>query len=202
MNRIHTIALAIGIACSTATLAQAISNDDFKLGRERIAADFTAGKAACASLSGNARDICVLQAKGAERIARTELDAAYQPSVSSRYEARIARAESDYAVARERCDDSAGNVKDVCVKEAKALQVAAKADAKARMKTADANAVANEKSAAARTEADNKAVAARKDADADTLDAQYSVAKEKCDAFAGAAKDYCLGQAKARFGKS
>lgn len=202
MNRIHTIALAIGLACSAGTLAQAISNDEFKAGRQKIAADFTANKAACASRSGNAKDICMLEAKGAERVARSELGAAYQPSVDTRYEARIARAEGDYAVSRERCDDKAGNVKDVCVKEAKAARTAAKADAKARMKTADANAVASEKSAAARAEADSKSVEARKDADADTIDAQYSVAKEKCDAFAGAAKDYCLGQAKARFGKS
>ena len=42
-------------------------------------------------------------------------------------------------MAKERCDDKAGNVKDVCVKEARAAAVAAKADAKAKLKTANAN---------------------------------------------------------------
>lgn len=44
----------------------------------------------------------------------------YKPTVKTHYDARIAKAEADYDVARERCDDLAGNKKDVCVKEAKA----------------------------------------------------------------------------------
>ena len=42
----------------------------------------------------------------------------------------IAKAEADYRVAKEKCDDSAGNAKDVCLKEAKAAEAAAKAEAK------------------------------------------------------------------------
>ena len=42
----------------------------------------------------------------------------------------VARAEATYAVARERCDDKAGNVKDVCVTEAKANESKALAEAK------------------------------------------------------------------------
>jgi hypothetical protein len=42
----------------------------------------------------------------------------------------VAKAEADYRVAKERCDDQAGNVKDVCLEEAKAAEAAAKADAK------------------------------------------------------------------------
>ena len=42
----------------------------------------------------------------------------------------IAKAEAEYAVAKERCDDQAGNAKDVCVKEAKSAQTAAKANAR------------------------------------------------------------------------
>ena len=34
----------------------------------------------------------------------------------------VAKAESAYAVAKERCDDKSGNAKDVCVKEAKAVE--------------------------------------------------------------------------------
>ena len=43
--------------------------------------------------------------------------------------ARIARTEADYAVAKERCDDQAGDAKEVCLKEAKAAEAAAKANA-------------------------------------------------------------------------
>jgi hypothetical protein len=201
MNRISTLTLAIGLAFSAGALAQAISNDDFKAGREAIASAYVADKAACRVLSGNARDICVLEARGKQKIGIADLDASYRPSAKTRYEARVARAEADHAVARERCDDKAGNAKDVCKEEAKAARIAAKADATARVKTSEANAVASEKAAAARDEASSKAVEARQEAAADTMEAQYAVAKEKCDSYAGEAKDYCLGQAKARFGK-
>ena len=117
------------------------------------------------------------------------------------YKVRVARADADYAVAREKCDDLAGNVKDVCVKEAKAAAVAAKADAKAQMKITNANETAAGTSAKSNSKARETRADTRKDAASDKRDADYAVAKEKCDAFAGDAKTNCLNQAKARFGK-
>lgn len=192
MNKldINLLALAVSLAFSAGAMAQTMSKDDYHAGKNQIAAEYKWAKAACGSLSANAGDICVAQAKGNEEMARAELEARYKPSPKTRYEARVARADADYGVAKERCDDLAGNPKDVCVKEAKAAQTAAIADAKVQMKTSEANAEANEKSADA-----------RKDATADKLDAQYTVEKQKCDTFAGVAKDNCLAQAKARFGQ-
>ena len=195
------IVLAFGFAFSAGSMAEGISKDDYKAGKDSIAAEHKSSKARCASLSGNPNDICVAEAKGKEKVAMAELEASYKPTRKTRYQARVAKAEADYAVAKERCDDLAGNAKDVCVKEAKAAETAAKADANAQMKTSDANATANEKSADARSKANNQAADARKDAAADKLDAEYGVAKEKCDTYAGGAKDHCLDQAKARFGK-
>ncbi|MHB1359654.1 MAG: hypothetical protein ACYCWC_08755 [Rhodocyclaceae bacterium] len=150
---------------------------------------------------GNPKDICVADAKGKEKVAKAELEAGYKPSNKATYEVSVAKAEADYAVAKERCDDLAGNAKDVCVKEAKAAETTAKANAKAQMKTAAANVTAKEKTAEARSDASKKATDAREDATADKRDAEYAVAKEKCDTFSGDAKDQCLNQAKARFGK-
>jgi hypothetical protein len=204
MNKLNisVIALALGFAFSAGSMAEGISKDNYKAGKDKIAAEYKSAKAGCASLSGNPNDICVAEAKGNEKVAKAELEASYKPTQKTRYQVRIAKAEADYAVAKERCDDVAGNAKDVCVKQAKATETTAKADAKAHMKTSDANATANEKSAEARSQANNQAAAARKDAAADKLDAQYAVAKEKCDTYADGAKDRCLEQAKARFGKS
>jgi hypothetical protein len=204
MNKysINAVALAIGFAFSAGVMAQAISKDDYKAGKTRIGTEYKAAKAACSSLSGNPGDICVLEAKGKEKIARADLEASYKPSRKTQYNARVAKAEAEAAVAKERCDDLAGNAKDVCVKEAKAIETGAKADAKSQMKVSDANATFNEKTTDARGKAVEKGVAARKDASEDKTDAQYGVAKEKCDTFAGAAKDNCVIQAKARFGKS
>jgi hypothetical protein len=203
MNKLNisTIAIALGFVFSTGTMAQSLSKSDYQAGKDKISAEYKLAKTSCASLSGNAKDICVAEAKGNEKVARAELEASYEPSPKTRYKLRVAKAEADYAVANERCDDQAGNAKDICVKEAKAAKTTAKADAKAQMKTTDAYVTANEKSVEARSDANSKAIDAYKDATADKVDARYAVAKEKCDTFAGDAKDRCLGQAKAQFGK-
>ena len=203
MNKlsINVIALAVSLAFSAGAMAAGISKDEYKAGKDKITAEYKSAKAGCASLSGNPNDTCMAEAKGNEKVERAELEASYKPTRKTHYQARVAKAEADYAVAKEKCDDLAGNAKDVCVKEAKAAETAAKADAKAQMKTSDANATANEKSAEARGKAKTQAADARKDATADKLDAQYQVAKEKCDDLAGNAKDDCVKEAKARFGK-
>jgi len=187
---INVIALAVSLAFSAGAMAQGLSKNDYKAGKDKITAEYKLAKTGCASLSGNPKDICMAEAKGKEKVAKAELEASYKPTLENTYQARVAKAEADYAVAKEKCDDLAGNAKDVCVKEAKAAEATAKADAKSQLKTVDAKATADEKSSDA-----------RKDAAAAKLDAEYKVAKEKCDAMAGNAKDVCVKDAKARFGK-
>lgn len=193
MNKysINVLALAVGLAFSAGAMAQSMANDDYKAGKNQIESQYKAEKAACSSFSGNARDICVAEAKGREKVARADLEASYKPSADSRYKARVVAAEAAYSTAKERCDDKGGTAKDVCVEEAKAVQTTAKADAKAQMKVSDANA-----------EARGKATEAREAAAATANDAQYGVAREKCDAYASEAKDHCLAQAKKNFGKT
>ncbi len=198
---ISAIALALGFAFSTGGMAAGISKDEYKAGQDKIAAEYKVAKAACAPLAGNPNDICVAEAKGKEKVAKAELEDSYKLTRKTRYQARIAKAEADYAVANEKCDDLAGNVKDVCVKEAKAVLAGANADAKVQMKTSAARATANEKSAEARIKANDKTANAVKDATASKLAADYKVAKEKCDDLSGNAKEVCAKEAKTRFGK-
>lgn len=198
---INVIALAIGLAFSAGAMAEGMSKNAYKADKEKIAAEYKSDKAGCASLSGNANDICIAEAKGKEKVAKAELEAHYKPTVKNHYQARVAKAEADYAVANERCDDLSGNAKDVCVKEAKAAKITAKANAKTQKKTVDANVKADKKSTAAHSEAQAESADARKDAKTDKIDAEYAVAKEKCDTFAGTVKDNCLNQAKKDFGK-
>ena len=140
MNKlnINAIALAVTLAFSAGAMAEGMSKVDYKAGKDKIAAMYKTDKAACSSLSGNASDICKAEAKGKEKVAAAELEASYQPTSKHRYQARVAKADADYDVAKEKCDDLSGNTKDVCVKEAKAAQTAAIADAKTQMKTSDA----------------------------------------------------------------
>jgi hypothetical protein len=193
--------LAIGLAFGGTAMAQGMSKSDYQVGKDKIAAEYKAGKASCDSLSGNAKDVCVEQAKGKEKIEKAEHEANYKPTAKTRYQARVARAEADYEVAKERCDDQSGNAKDVCIKEAKSAEVAAKADAKMQMETTSANNTAQQKTADARSDASDKKQEARQDATADKQEAQYKLEREKCDTYAGTAKTSCMDSVKARFGK-
>jgi hypothetical protein len=199
---INVIAIAIGLALSFGATAQSMSKDEYKASTAAIVAEAKSARVSCGSLSANAKDVCMAEANGKEKVAKAELKARYKPSDKTRYGASVAKAQADYSVAREKCDDKAGNEKDVCVKEAKAAETRAKADAKAQMKVSQANKSAKETSSEARMKANEEGASARKAAADDKRDADYAVAKEKCDVYAGGAKDYCVNQAKARFGKS
>ena len=180
-----------GIALASAASAAPISKDAHNAEKDRIAAMYKADKDACSKLSGNAKDVCVEEAKAKEKIANADNEAALKDTEGARHDARVARAEANYTVAKEKCDDLSGNAKDVCVKEAKAAEVKAKADAKVAHVSSDANQVA----AAKKDDV-------RKDAMENKRTAEYKVAVEKCDALSGAAKNACVQEAKARFGKS
>jgi hypothetical protein len=174
------LAAAIGVAFGTCAIAAPLTKDAYKAGKDNAEATYKTAKAACDPMTDNAKDICVATAKGSRDVTIADLEVQYKPSMKTRSALRVAKADAEYAVAKERCDDKAGNDKDVCKKEAASAHVAAKADVKA----------------------DKKVVAARKDAAEDKRDAEYKVAKEKCDVLAGTPKDSCMADAKARYGKS
>jgi hypothetical protein len=183
MTQISYIKYSIAIASLLALpLAQAanMSKEDYKAGKDRISASYKSDKAACDALSGNAKDVCMEEAKGKEKIAKAELEYGYTGKAGDQTKLQKARAEAAYAVAKEKCDDKSGNDKDVCVKEAKAAETRAMADAKTGKEVS----------------------AARSDAADDKRDAEYKVAVEKCDALAGDAKNSCVAAAKAKYGKS
>ena len=192
--------LSAGLGLAGPALAQMVgpktadmpmSKDAYNAAKVSADAQYKTDKDACSSMSGNANDVCVVNAKGKESIAKAEAEAAYERTPKAREAARVAHAQANYDVAIEKCDDVAGNVKDVCVKEAKAQLVKGKSDAKVDRVTTDA-----------RQDAGAKQVEARKEADEASRNAEYQVAIEKCDAQAGTAKEACVSGAKLRFGKS
>lgn len=157
-----------------------MSKADYQTTKARISADYKVDKAACASLAGNAKDICHEEAKAKEKIALAEHEYVYTGKASDQNKVTVAKAESAYAIAKEKCDDKAGNAKDVCVQEAKAVETKALADATMSKEISTS----------------------KKDAAQDKRDADYKVAVEKCDAMAGDAKTACVTAAKTKFGKN
>jgi hypothetical protein len=155
-------------------------------------------------MKANAKDICMAEAKGKEKVALADLEVTYKPSTKARYEARVARADAAMRVAKEKCDDLAGNAKDVCRKEAETAHVAGKADAKAQMKTVDAKRTPERRPPTRRRKRARRQQGERAGDEEDRRGAQgrrrgkreaeYRLAKEKCDGAAGAAKDACLGR--------
>jgi len=183
MNTYFNLKASLVVAAMLAfPLAQAttLTKADYKAGKTRISEAYKADKAACAPLAANAKDICIEEAKGKQKVALAELEYGHTGKTNDHNKVLVAKAESSYAVAKEKCDDKTGNDKDVCVKEAKAIEVAALADAKMGKKIGEA----------------------RKDAAEDRRDADYKVATEKCDAMSGDAKASCIAAAKAKFGKT
>ena len=180
MNKKTISALVITLFAAASFNASAMTKPEYTSAKDQIKVDYKAAIAKCNSLSANAKDICVAEAKGAEKVGKADLEARYTGKDKDQYSLRVAKAEATYAVAIEKCDDLAGNDKSVCVKEAKATQTKAKADAKLT-KTVKA---------------------ATMDAKDEKVTADYKVALEKCDALAGDAKSSCVASAKLKFNKS
>src|SRR5437868_1082476 len=127
----HLIALAVMASFAFAGSAgAAMTKDQYKTEKDKIQADYKAAVDKCKPLTGNAKDICKVEAKGNEDTAKAELEAQYKPSPRNDEKVKTEKAEAAYKLAKEKCDDLNGNAKDVCVKDAKAAYVSAKADAK------------------------------------------------------------------------
>ncbi len=183
MNKTFSLKVSLMMAGLLALpLAHAASMDKpaYQAAKSRIGAEYKAAKASCAQMASNAKDVCTEEAKAQEKVARAELEYAYTGKMGDQNKVLVVKAETAYAVAKEKCDDKAGNVKDVCVKEAKAIEAKALADAKAG----------------------KQIVESKMDANETKRDADYKLATEKCESLAGDAKTACMASAKKSFGKS
>ena len=175
------LATMLLVAIPFSHLSQAATGDKAALqnGNAKAEAQYKADREKCNSLTANANDICMEEAKGRLRVARAEGEFAYSGKPNDQTNVVTTKARVAYAVAKEKCDDQNGNAKDVCVKEAKAAEASAMADVKMNKKVSDAKAESAEKK----------------------HEAAYKVASEKCDALTGDAKSSCVTSAKAEHGK-
>lgn len=180
MKRISTLqamlALTAALACG-ATQAANYSKSVLDGARDDVKAQYKAEKDRCDSLSSNAKDVCVADAKGREKIALAWLDYNHTGDAKDQLKLNEAVYEARYDVANEKCDDMAGDAKDLCQREAKTARDKAKAEAKLSKKVADAV----------------------DDAEAARMKADYKLAAERCDALSGERKDVCVASAKARY---
>ena len=165
---------------ASSAFAVGMTKADYSATKDRIKADYKVDKAVCGKSTANAKDICMKQAKGKEKVALAELEFSYTGKAKDGAKVPVVMADSTFAIAKEMCDDKSGEAKTLCRTEAKATHTKALADAKM----------------------DKKVAAARTDAADDKSDANYKVAVEKCEMMSGDPKTTCISTAKARYNKT
>lgn len=140
MSTFHPLKTSLMVACllafSSSFGADAMSKDEVKAAKDQIKATYKTDKEACDKLKGNAHELCEKEAKAKDKIALADLDAKRTGKDADRIKAAKVKAEQEYAVAKEKCEDKKGADKDACKKEAKAAEAKAMADLKAEKKVA------------------------------------------------------------------
>ena len=174
-----TVMTALLAVAGLGAQAANFSKTSYDSARADIKATYQAERENCGTLAGNARDICVEQAKGREAVALAQLQYNYTGKAADEQKLYTARAEARFELAKERCDDLGGDAKDVCLRQARTEHEKAQAEIRLAKKVTSAIDEADE----ARMKADRR------------------LAVEKCGQLAGDAKEACLASAKSRFGE-
>ncbi|NRF68135.1 hypothetical protein HLB44_14170 [Aquincola sp. S2] len=180
MNRLLTLScLAALFGLAGAAQAANFTRGAYDGAKTDIKATYKAERDKCGALTGNAREICVEQAKGREAVALAQLE--YNYTGSARDETRLLEAQykARYELAKERCDDLAGDAKALCVREAKTARDKEQADVKLA----------------------KRVTVAVEDAESARAKAEYKLAMEKCSQMTGDTKDTCIVATKARYGE-
>jgi osmotically-inducible protein OsmY len=126
--------LATAVSASFAAAPTAALNHDpatYQNVTKKAAADYKMATAKCTGMTGNAKSICMEEAKAARAHAQADAVAQYNNTAKGRAKARTAVADADFALAKAKCADMSGADKDNCINNATVVHTAAVADAKA-----------------------------------------------------------------------
>ena len=127
----HLLMIAIASTCLVAGQVSAMTQDEYKVAKEKIEADYKVDKKQCDTLKDNAKDVCHKEAKGKEAVAKAELEQQYKPSDRHARDVQEEKIKATYEVAKEKCDDMKGDAKSACEKQAKADEERGKAELRA-----------------------------------------------------------------------
>ena len=129
--KLNILAAALALAFAGPVFAaDSLSKDQVKAEKDRISSEYKANKEKCKDMKGNAKDICMAEAKGQEKVAKAELELKQKDTPKNHQKVAEAKADADYGVAKEKCDDMKGKEKSACEKDAKAAHKSAKKAAK------------------------------------------------------------------------
>lgn len=177
--------IVAALSCAFASTATAMTMVEHTTQKDTITGAYKVSRDKCNTLKANAKDICVSEVKGVEKVAKAELEQAYKPSARHTEKLAMAKGDAAYDTAKEKCDDSSGNAKTVCRADAKAAHVKANEEARVIRVGAMAGSVKQ---------------GMRNSATDDEKEADYKAATARCGAMTGAAKDTCTTEAKTKYG--
>lgn len=104
MNQYIQAILAItSLAFSESLIAENMTEYEYKAAIKNITAEYDNARTDCGAFAGDNKRICMMVAKSQKKAAKAELAAAYAPSNEADYEVNIARGNSEYAVALQKC---------------------------------------------------------------------------------------------------
>ena len=119
MKKAAFITLALVSAFAT---AQTANNSAYKAAHDQAETSYKTAKKQCDTLKANAKDLCEEEAKVAR--AQAERDAVAQHKNTGNELTRAERklADAKYDLAKEKCDDLAGDAKDSCQAQARSMK--------------------------------------------------------------------------------
>lgn len=125
-SRLIAFVFVVGTASCGSVLAGApgISLAEYLATKRQLSAELHAAKMTCGADTSSRREICVADATGRDLVAKADLEVAYRSSPRSRADARLARVDARFWLARERCDEVAQQDRLVCMQQAKTLRLA------------------------------------------------------------------------------
>jgi hypothetical protein len=108
------------------------SDEDDAYRQDRIDARlmYEAARDACQRLEGNARDVCVAEARHRRTEALAVAQAKREGTPRAALEASLASSRAEYRAALERCEDRAHDERQACIAQARAARDQANADAR------------------------------------------------------------------------
>ncbi|MEG0885211.1 MAG: BON domain-containing protein, partial [Janthinobacterium sp.] len=129
MNKMIAFVLAASASALLAAAPAYAQDTSYKSLTDKATADYKQAKAACDAQSGNAKKVCVEEAKVARAKAESDAVAQYRNTPRELGKARKDVANAEYDLAKAKCGDRTGADKTTCMNDAKAAKTAALADA-------------------------------------------------------------------------
>ncbi|PWF49410.1 BON domain-containing protein [Massilia glaciei] len=147
MKNIVATMLAMAAGASFAAAPTAALNHDpatYRNITQKVEADYKAAVSTCAGAVGNAREVCLEEAKVARVRSEADALAQYNNTAKGREKARRKVADAQYTLAKVRCAGMSAADQQGCMSRARAEHTAAIADARAGRNTLAANETARE----------------------------------------------------------